>query len=230
MVTSSFLDQLLGFVYPTSCVSCKVRGKLLCGECAAKLRPLSSFTCLVCEKPALGGFTHSLCSGRFTPERTLSAFSYRGPARPLVKALKYKSLKRVAEVMAHLTLEDLAEKGIFFGKKAWVVPIPLSFWRQNERGFNQAEIFAQALARELKLKINPKLLKRVRNTPSQVSLSRGERSQNIQGAFAGTRRIRKKDILLVDDVLTTGATVREAAKALKKKGANQVWVLTFARD
>ena len=229
-MTVFLLNWLLELIYPTRCVSCGKRGKLFCEECGGKLFPLSLFSCLVCGKPALGGFTHSACQDRFTPERALSAFSYRGPARSLVKALKYRGLRRVAEVMADLTLEDLAEKGITFGKRAWVVPIPLSFLRQNERGFNQAELFAQSLAKSLKIKILPSLLRRVKNTPSQTTLSREERSHNIQGVFAATRRIRKKDILLVDDVLTTGSTAREAAKTLKKKGANQVWVLTFARD
>jgi len=229
-MTVPLLNWLLELTFPIRCVSCAKKGKLLCEECEGKFSPLPFFSCLICGKPALGGFTHPACADRFTPERSLSSFSYRGPARSLVKALKYQGLKRVAEVMAELTLEDLSEKGIAFGRSAWVVPIPLSFWRQNERGFNQAEIFARALAKNLKLKIRPSLLKRVKNTSSQTALSKEERSQNVHGAFAVTRRIRKKDILLVDDVLTTGATVREAARILKKKGAKQVWVLTFARD
>ena len=229
-MAASLVNWLLELTFPTRCVSCAKKGKLLCDDCEGKLSPLSFFSCLVCGKPSLGGFTHPTCSDRFNPERNLSFFSYRGPARSLIKALKYQGLRSVAELMAELVLEDLAEKGITFGRSAWVVPIPLSFWRQNERGFNQAEIFARALAKNLKLKILPSLLKRVKNTSSQTALSKEERSQNVHGAFAVTRRIRKKDILLVDDVLTTGATVREAARILKKKGAKQVWVLTFSLD
>jgi ComF family protein len=230
MATDSWLNKFLEFVYPTRCVSCGAGGELLCGECAEELAPLARWNCLVCGRPAVGGVTHSVCRSRWAPERFLAAFPYRGPARRLVQALKYRRLRRVAQIMANFLINELQEVGVEFGPQARVAPIPLSFWRKNSRGFNQAELLARELAKGLGLEFRPELLRKVRDTSSQVSLTRPERKANVRGVFAVSGKLSGEDILLVDDVVTTGATVREAARMLKKAGARQVWVLAFAQD
>ncbi len=191
---------------------------------------MESLFCVVCDRPAVGGFTHPGCASRFSPERSLAGFSYQGPTRKLVQALKYRRVRALAKSMADLLVEELAEEGTEFGAEAIVVPIPLSFWREGARGFNQASLLGEALAERLGLSFRKNLLRRVRDTLSQVSLSKPERAKNIRGAFSVKTPLKGEDILLVDDVLTTGATGREAAKVLKKAGAGQVWVLTFAKD
>lgn len=224
-----FGDRLLQILFPTRCVSCGRGGLLLCEECRAGLPPLGTHLCIVCGKPALGGFTHPRCRNRYSPERALAGFAYRGPVRQLVGSLKYRGIKGVAEVMAELIAEDLEEREISFGSEALVVPVPLSFWRKGSRGFNQAALLGEALAERLRLSFRDDLLRRVKDTPSQVSLGRRERVRNVQGAFASLP-LEGEDVVLVDDVLTTGATSREAARALKKAGAGQVWILAFSRD
>lgn len=166
---------------------------------------------------------------RYTPERVLSGFRYRGSARGLIKALKYKRVRPVVKVLADLLVGDLQEKDVVFGPQAIVVPVPLSFWREGARGFNQASLLGKALAEKLDLQFRSDILNRVKDRPSQVSLSRAERSANVKGVFTADV-LNGEDIILVDDILTTGATVREAAKILKKAGSKQVWILTFARD
>jgi len=224
-----FWERLLQILFPTRCVSCGRGGALLCEECRGGMPPLAKHLCVVCGKPALGGFTHPLCRTRFAPERALAGFAYRGPVKRLVKSLKYRGITGVAKILAELMAEDLEEREISFGRKALVVPVPLSFWRRSSRGFNQAALLGEALAERLGLEFREDLLKRVKDTPSQVSLGRRERARNVKGAFSADR-LGGEDIVLVDDVLTTGATAREAARALKKAGAGQVWVLTFSRD
>jgi len=230
------LPRLLEFIFSTRCVSCGAGGKLLCNNCAAEMAPLERLNCIVCDRPAVGGTTHPICRSRWSPERFLAAFPYRGPARCLVQALKYKRLRAVARIMAGLLIGELHEMGIEFGPQAQVVPIPLSFWRKSSRGFNQAELLARALGEDLRLEFRPDLLRRVRDTSSQVSLTRSERQANVRGVFAisaelhGEPACAGRDILLVDDVVTTGATAREATRTLKKAGAGQVWVLAFAQD
>jgi len=224
-----FWNRLLEIVFPTRCVSCGAGGELLCEECRSALPPLGVHLCVVCGKPVLGGFTHPRCRTRLAPERALAGFAYRGPVRKLVKSLKYRGIRGTAGVMADLMAEDLEEREISFGTKAVIVPVPLSFWRKGSRGFNQAALLGEALAERLDIEFRDGVLKRVKDTPSQVSLGRRERSRNVRGAFSSSP-LNGEDIVLVDDVLTTGATAREAARALKKAGAGQVWVLAFARD
>lgn len=225
----NLLPRLLEIVFPTCCVSCRKASKLFCEGCRGSLKSLDGFFCIVCDRPAVGGFTHPGCATKFTPERALAGFSYNGPAKDLVGALKYKRVRKIAEIMADLLLEDLDEKGIEFGTKAIVVPIPLSFWREGARGFNQSALLGEELAGRLGLSFRGDVLARVKDTPSQVSLTKEERAANVRGAFLA-RSLKGEDVLLVDDVTTTGVTAREAAKELKKSGAGQVWVLTFAKD
>lgn len=110
-----------------------------------------------------------------------------------------------------------------------VVPIPLHVKRKKWRGFNQAEIIAEDLAQKFKVRLGNQLV-RNRETKTQVGLSKDERKKNINGAFSliSTVGIKSKNILLVDDVYTTGATMSEACKVLKKAGANEVWALCAA--
>jgi ComF family protein len=113
----------------------------------------------------------------------------------------------------------------------YLIPVPLHPKRLRERGFNQALLLGKALEDIPPAKIKPGLLKRVRHTPPQVHLNPDERRQNVQGAFAlkDPSGVRGKNILLVDDVFTTGATVNECARVLKKAGAGRVTVYTLAR-
>jgi len=227
---SGLVELLLEFVFPTRCVSCRKRGTLLCPECEKQLSPLEKLFCIVCGRPAVGGFTHPGCRTQFTPERAWAGFSYREIARRLVQGLKYRRVRKVAEIMADLLVEELADSGVEFGSEAVVVPVPLSFWREGARGFNQSSLLGKALAEKLGLPFRAAVLRKTRDTLSQVSLTKPERAANVQGAFSVKGGLHGEDILLVDDVLTTGATGREAAKTLKKAGAGQVWILAFAKD
>ncbi|MGH2581999.1 MAG: ComF family protein [Anaerolineales bacterium] len=121
-----------------------------------------------------------------------------------------------------------------FSREEWnphfVVPVPLAETRQAERGFNQAELLARAFANLAELPVLGEALRRNRDTVSQVGLNPTERSENLRDAFsAKTNLVNKKDVLLLDDVLTTGATIDAAARALKQAGANKVYGLTLAR-
>ena len=214
----------------------------MCEECRSQLEPLEALPCIVCDRPAVGGVTHPVCRSRWAPERFLAAFPYRGPAtatggappkavaRCLVQGLKYRRVRKIAEIMADLLVEELTESGVEFGSEAVVMPVPLSFWREGARGFNQSSLLGKALADKLGLSFQKDCLRKVRDTLSQISLTKPERAANTRGAFAVKEKLQGEDILLVDDVVTTGATAREAARALKKAGAGQVWVLAFAKD
>lgn len=230
------LPKFLELLFPTRCVICKVRGSLLCQECTARLPALDKEFCVICDKPAVGGFTHPGCATRYTPERALSGFWYRDPVPKIVQTLKFRGIYPLATLLANFLVENLEERGVTFGGEALLVPIPLSFWRKGVRGYNQAELLARGLGERLHLEVDPAILQKVKDTEplAQKGATREERLRRVRGAFAvpGNRKeaIQGKDVLLVDDVLTSGATTREATRVLKKAGAKQVWVLTFAKS
>lgn len=228
--------KFLELLFPTRCISCGASGALFCEDCLARLAPLDKEFCIVCDKPAVGGFTHAGCATKYTPERALAGFWYKEPAPRLVQALKFKGLYPLATLLAELLVEELKERGTVFGEEAVLVPVPLSFWRKGARGFNQSELLARALGERLDLPVEVSVLRKVRDIEplAQKGVGREERSKRVRGAFAVPKGkeglILGKDVLLVDDVLTSGATAREATKVLKKSGARQVWVLSFAKS
>lgn len=236
MTNVSWLNKLLELLFPTHCVSCRARGELFCESCRSRLQPLDKEFCIVCEKAAVGGFTHPGCATKYTPERALAGFWYKAPAPQVIQALKFKGLHPLAALLADLLVEELKERGVTFGEEALLIPVPLSFWRKGARGFNQSELLARALGEKLGLEVNFGILRKVRDVEplAQKGVGREERLKRVRGAFAvpedKKEMVQGKDILLVDDVLTSGATTREATKVLKKAGAGQVWTLTFAKS
>jgi len=150
-----------------------------------------------------------------------------GPARNLVHALKYGGWRIAAEPMAD-RIGRLC--GARLGALDALVPVPLGATRLRERGHNQASLLARALGRSLGVAVLDDVLRRTRNTRSQTSLTPVERRRNVAGAFAaGSPRARGLSVALVDDVLTTGATLGAAATALAQQGPASIGAMTFAR-
>jgi len=152
---------------------------------------------------------------------------YAGALRRLIHLLKYRGVRTLAEPfgrwLAHaLPLDERVDL---------VVPVPLHWWRRYWRGYNQAEILAKEIARRTGLLYSGDALRRVRSTPPQAQMTLSQRRKNVTAAFAvpDAEVVRGKTILLLDDVLTTGATLGACAKALKKAGARRVVALTLAR-
>jgi ComF family protein len=141
--------------------------------------------------------------------------------REIVHHLKYADRVSLARPLGNL-LKECMDREAFTGKV--IVPVPLYRARQRERGFNQAELIAQRLG----FPVDSRLLRRQKNTPSQTGLSRHERKRNLAGAFEVRRKI-SGTIVVVDDVYTTGSTMNEITRALKRAGAERVEVLTVAR-
>ncbi|MFZ0545462.1 MAG: ComF family protein, partial [Candidatus Promineifilaceae bacterium] len=178
--------------------------------------------CLQCGRPQPAATDAcQLCSQTPLPLHQIrTATFYEGPVAEVIKQFKYEGYFGLANPLAKLMLE------------AWprweqpvdlVVPIPLHAARQRERGYNQSELLARALEHELNWQVEPAALKRVRRTRPQVGLNMAERQTNVQGAFvAEPTFIMGKDILLVDDVRTTGATLVAAANVLLAAGAKSV--------
>jgi ComF family protein len=187
--------------------------------------------CPRCGRPYPPGNSSHYCAdcleGKPFYHQARAVFLYRGVLADAVQRFKYGGDIHLAEPLGRFW--DLSEwKGKRFD---FLVPVPLHPSRLRERGFNQALLLGKVIAAKEGIKILSRTLRRVRRTRPQVELGLKERKENVWQAFAvrDPSPIRGKSILLVDDVLTTGATVNECAKVLKKAGAEEVWVWTLAR-
>ena len=151
---------------------------------------------------------------------------YEGLGGELAVKLKFSDKTHLAPYMAKLM--KLAGEGLLL-KTDVIAPIPLHYSRKLRRKYNQAALLAQNIAKLSGLQYEPFLLKRTRNTKKQTTLQKSQRKKNMEGAFIVTKNIEGRRILLIDDVMTTGATINSAACALKDTGAKKVYGLVFAR-
>ena len=228
----------LDFFLPRLCVFCEagVGGEApaaVCPACEDNLEWVESPLCPCCGRvfPVREGVDH-LCGPcqteppPFDRARAAALYNEEGPSGRAIKSLKYGRRLEMLPVMQHwlkrpLCLELVREADL-------LAPVPLHPSRLRHRGFNQSLLLAQAFP---EAHLERELLVRVRPTPPQTGLNSKERRENVKGAFAVPRPelVKGKRILLIDDVFTTGATVRECAKVLRKAGANRVDILTVAR-
>lgn len=236
-LTGQAVDDLL---FPFHCPVCDIAtdGPPFCPDCRAELLAASRPTCPRCAMP-VGPFADleggcSECRGRSLGfDRALALGPYQGPFRHLCLSLKHESNAWMARWLAELVVEGLSEPLRAESQAeggAWVVPVPLHWRRRFTRGYNQAEALAVGLARALKLKVRQPL-RRVVATPRLAQIGRTERAQILKRAFRARngQSLEGRTILLVDDILTTGATCGAAARALKRAGASRVVVVVVAR-
>ncbi len=218
----SFLD----WMYPRECVICGKEGVFLCDRCRQSLR-LGEQRCGECGKESESGWTHKKCKKKWSLDGLSVIWDYEDE----------KMKKIIKEIKFEFNRELLREavKGCEFeigGKWDFLVPIPLFWQKKNWRGFNQAEILAEEVGEKLGLKVK-KILRRVRKTEQQAKIKgKKERLKNVRGVFEVRGEERKllkgKRILLVDDVFTSGATMKEAGRILKKAGVESVWGVCLA--
>jgi len=225
-------------LFPPVCAGCRRRVSepgALCGACWRGLRFLERPWCAVMGTP----FRHDMGEGFLSAEaiadpppfeRARAAVVYSGIARQLVQGLKYNDRTDLALSMAHWMTRAGDE---LVADAAVIVPVPLHWRRFFFRRYNQAAELARAVADLAGLPFAPGAVRRVRPTRRQVGLSADDRQDNVRAAFLVPREhqieVGGRRVLVVDDVYTTGATVRAVTRALRKSGASAVDVLTFAR-
>ncbi len=227
---------ILDFFFPKKCLGCGRTGSYFCSDCLNLVSLESARICPLCERPSMGGFTHPRCGTRTSLDGLTSVFAYKGIMRRAITKLKYRFVSDIACELVELFLsfcgEDKDFSQVSQREKIALVPIPLHPARERWRGFNQAELLGKMITENLGINFVPGLLQRVKNTQPQMKLAEKARKENIQNAFQTSPNIlisQYPNILLFDDVWTTGATLREAGKVLKQNGAKFVWGLTLAR-
>ena len=224
------MNFVLDILFPKRCVSCGVFGKYICDTCFSKIEFFEKPICPICQRQAVGGETHPKCAGRFRLDGLVVACNYKGPIKLAIQKVKYKWVYDVEKILVELLASQIWKFDL--PQDSILVPVPLHKNRKNWRGFNQAEILAKTLAKKFNVNYC-NLLIRIIETKTQVGLTREERRKNVMGAFAlgkkiGMKHIAGRNFILVDDVYTSGATIQEAAKVLKRAGAQTAWGLTVA--
>ncbi|MFZ5932739.1 MAG: ComF family protein [Patescibacteria group bacterium] len=220
---------LTDLIFPKKCFGCGKEGVYLCSACLSELeRPIP--ICPVCQRLCPTGFTHQRCQGEYLLDGLTSIWPYAGSMRKALLAIKYKFAFEVAKELGETSCEFI-KKEKFFPSSPVLVPVPLHRLRKNWRGFNQVEEIGRVIAKNMGWCFMPDLLIRTEMGTPQTELKRKERLKRVKGVFAvnPNYRIQKSQYLLFDDVWTTGATLKEAAKTLKLAGARQIWGLTLAR-
>jgi ComF family protein len=227
---TALLGRLLGTLFPSRCVGCGLRGAEICDACRADLPWLTSEVCPLCSRPnRLARICYRCRSAPPVLDGARAACRFEGVVQQAAHDLKYKGVRGRASLLADLVAEALDRQPIAVDL---LVPVPLAPGRRRERGFNQSELIARALGERLGVPVMPSALARIRETPRQVGRSGAERQENVAGAFGcpAPETVSGRRIALLDDVMTTGATLSSAAEPLKLAGASRVYGLAVARE
>lgn len=225
---------LLDFLFPKRCCGCGRIGAYVCPECRAQVRSIlpREAVCPVCQQLSLDGATHRQCRTKYTLDGLTSFFHYDRVVRGAVKALKYRFVFDLTHELVALVPQSSFTLVPVGRRRAVVVPIPLHPSRARERGFNQAAVLARAVAHKLHLPMRTDILYRTKYSLPQADIkNRNARLQNVTHVFSlrAPLLVRRKSVVVFDDVTTTGATLAAASAALKQAGASWVWGVTLAR-
>lgn len=240
-VFKAWVKNFINLFYPLSCLICKaalspLSDKPLCEICWNKIEFSLPPFCRVCGKhlPA-GNQNHAFicrdCQARvYSFKKARSVCVYDGVIKECIHLFKYKSKLSLVKPLSKLMI-NFAHKFLDMRNVDSIIPVPLHSAKQRQRRFNQAKLLAGDLAGAFSKELQANLLIKIKSGPAQVNLLRTERLKNVRGAFKvkDARPLENKNILLVDDVLTTGATANECARTLLDAGANRIDAFVLAR-
>lgn len=218
----------LDWIYPPECAGCGKTGKLWCTDCSNKVTLVGSILCPVCGIPQTQDQVCWDCQEAMPHYKALRSWAiFKGEVRKAIHRLKYRRNVALGQTLAIPLIHQLIALN-------WpidiVTPVPLGLARLAERGYNQASLLAKPIALHRRLPYQPEAIKRSRETHSQVGLSFTLRKENVVGAFTADRsKVGCKKVLVVDDVITSGATMDACAIALLEAGASEVYGLSLAR-
>jgi ComF family protein len=234
------LNDLSEVIFPHQCLSCSeimhpFTGQMFCSVCNEKIKFINGNICYICgtnfpDSPAENHLCGDCLEKRPYFSYARAVFIYENIILNAIHHFKYNRNISMGEKLASF-MSDFSFPDIDFTDYSLIMPVPLHVKRLRERSFNQSLVLARALGRKKQIPVNFSLLRRHKFTETQTGMHKAERKQNIKRAFevSSKEKIAGKNIILVDDVYTTGATVNECAKTLIKAGARKISVLTLAR-
>ncbi len=226
---NQIIKTIKDYIFPIFCLGCKKEGEWLCDSCYKRLDLSGVFFCPVCHRSQEGGAPCLLCQRNCFVESEIAVTKYHEdlPIGHIVRTLKYDLAEDVLKIIEQIITDFLKNNPNLIEEVDCIIPVPLHKKRLAERGFNQAELIANILGKQIHKPVK-NVLQRIRHTTHQSKLSRKKRLQNVIGAF-DIDFIPPARVLLVDDVYTTGSTMGECAKELKKHGVDKIYAFTLAR-
>ena len=242
-------ESLFATLFPADCRICgeplmRISRLPVCEVCLESMRHIAGGLCSICGERIVSAYALEgedircgICRRIDQPFAKAAAYgSYESGLRDLIHMLKYQQVRPAANVLGRMLAEVIAELEVGWKPASvLVVPVPLFSAKLRQRGFNQAEMLARMALKisseREKYSLAADVLERSRDTQSQIGLTRHQRRENLRGAFrvANREKVAGREILLVDDVFTTGTTASECARVLRRAGAARVWVATVAR-
>lgn len=241
-ILNNLIRGIIDLAYPENCLICKNKitprvstDRFVCAACWANIRINHPPFCHKCgrsltRQESVKNLCVKCVKYPLAFDRAFSPCAYEGVIRELIHMFKYNSKDYLGPLLSGIMNDFIKEYNLPMRIFDAILPIPLHKTRQREREFNQSFILSQYISREFNIPVTEKLLLRTRNTRTQTELKDTDRFQNICESFAidGRGHLKGKNLLLVDDVFTTGATCSEAARTLKQAGANIVYCITLA--
>lgn len=222
---------LIDLFFPKFCLGCGYIGVYLCSSCLEKLKPVEQDVCFYCKKASLFGLTHINCGNKLNVDGMVAIYHYSPILKKIIKNIKYRLARQVWEDFYKAIAPEFIDKLGFYKTLSHdfvIQPVPLSKIKYNERGFNQAKYISIFFQRFLHFPIID-LLIRKKETSAQAQIkSKKTRYLNTRGVFTALQ-CAYSNVMLIDDVVTSGSTVREAVRILKKAGAKKVYVLVLAK-
>lgn len=226
------LNFLLDLFFPIYCLGCEREKIWLCENCFKKIPLNSKSECPFCQKPSFFGRTCQKCQNKNLNGLIIASDYQNELLKKIIFSFKYKFIKELSSYLGELLISALKNHPLISSIESFVIiPVPLHWRRKKWRGFNQSELLAKKIEEYFSIPLFEKILIRKKHTKPQVKLKEKERKENIKNAFTieNPCAILNKKIILIDDVSTTGATLEECSKVLKKAGAKEIWGLVLAR-
>ena len=223
-------EVALDFLFPPHCVGCGKEGGFLCDSCKESLVYISAPLCSKCGRPlSSGSYCPSCVRWPIQIDGIRSPLQFDGVVREMIHNFKYRNLRVLAPLLAQFLKAFLCVNEL---PAEVLIPVPLHPHRLRERGYNQSALITRELGTLVNLPVLEHSLVRLKDTPAQARTANVKvRRDNVAGAFACLdRKLKDKQVLLIDDVCTTGATLDSSANALRKVGVASIWGLTVARE
>jgi len=221
-------DSLLDLLFPPRCAGCGRSGSWLCPTCISEIELIEPPLCPRCGLPSVENPCLSCQIDPLAIDSIRGVGYLRGPLKRAIYQFKYGQERKLALPLADLMHHYLSENPL---PAELLVPVPLHMDRLRERGYNQAALLTRELSERSGLPVEEGSLVGIRETTPRVALKAAERRKNVRGAFRGQgEKLRDRQVLLIDDVCTTGVTLEACAEALREKGARSVRALVLARE
>lgn len=232
-----FKDYLLAaknIFFPAFCFSCdkKITSGYLCRQCEDAIAFCYPPRCKFCAQ-SLKDYSKHICKAcfkkKFPYKNLITTAIYKEPLSKIIHLFKYKHYDYLADYLSKLMISHLMKINLDISSHNLLIPVPIHPQKFKERGYNQSLLLAKKLENHFKIPLQSDIICKLNNTPAQVNLKKEERKKNILGSFAVKKDLKNKQIILIDDIFTTGATVHECATMLKKNNAEYITVLTLSK-